>query len=235
MLRHSRWRQWIAAACLAVSATVAGAEERPVVVELFTSQGCASCPAADAILAELGEQENVIPLALHVDYWDYIGWKDNFADPAFTQRQKGYARSAGRRSIYTPQMMVGGVYDVVGSRPMKVVDAIRHASETPAPARVSLSRDGDTLQITAQPLAALPETVVQMVRYSPRERVEILDGENAGREITYTHVAHGWQVLGVWNGEEALEMNVSLEGADPVVVMLQEKDHGAILAAARLR
>ncbi|MCA1285629.1 DUF1223 domain-containing protein [Salipiger bermudensis] len=235
MLRQSRWSHWIAAACLAVSATVAGADEHPVVVELFTSQGCASCPAADAILAELGEQENVIPLALHVDYWDYIGWKDNFADPVFTKRQKGYARSAGRRSIYTPQMMVGGVYDVVGSRPMKVVDAIRHASEKPAQARVSLSRDGDTLQIIAQPLSALPETVVQMVRFSPRERVEILDGENAGREITYTHVAHGWQVLGVWNGDADLEMNVALEGSDPVVVMLQEKDYGAILAAARLR
>ncbi|MBY6004761.1 DUF1223 domain-containing protein [Salipiger bermudensis] len=230
-----RLSQWIAAACLAVSASAAVAEEHPVVVELFTSQGCASCPAADAVLAELGEQDNVIPLALHVDYWDYIGWKDDFADPAFTKRQKGYARAAGRRSIYTPQMMIGGSYDVVGSRPMKVVDAIRHASEKPALARLVLSREGDDLTITAEPLAALPETTVHLVRYTPRERVDILDGENAGRAITYTHVAHGWQVLGVWNGDAALEMKVPVEGSDPVVVMLQEKDYGPIVAAARLR
>lgn len=230
-----RLSQWIAAACLAVSAGVAAAEEHPVVVELFTSQGCASCPAADAVLAELGEQENVIPLALHVDYWDYIGWKDAFADPAFTKRQKGYARAAGRRSIYTPQMMIGGSYDVVGSRPMKVVDAIRHASEKPALARVRLSREGDDLTISAEPLGALPETTVHLVRYTPHKRVDILDGENAGRAITYTHVAHGWQVLGLWNGEAALEMTVPVEGSDPVVVMLQEKDYGPIVAAARLR
>ena len=89
------------------------------------------------MLAELRGREDVIPLALHVDYWDYIGWKDGFADPAFTKRQKGYARAAKRRSVYTPQMMIDGRFDVVGSRPMKVVDAIRIASE--APDRVKLT------------------------------------------------------------------------------------------------
>jgi hypothetical protein len=231
-----RLTHWLAAASLAISAGVAQADDAPVVVELFTSQGCASCPAADVVLAELGQMDNVIPLALHVDYWDYIGWKDDFADPAFTKRQKGYARAAGRRSIYTPQMMIGGVYDVVGSRTMKVVDAIHHLADKPARARLSLSRGDDgQIKIHAEPLGTLPEAIVQMVRYTPESRVNILEGENAGQAITYTHIAHGWQVLGVWDGQAPLEMEVSVEGEDPIVVLLQEKDYGPIFAAARLR
>ncbi|MBN9888034.1 DUF1223 domain-containing protein [Salipiger abyssi] len=231
----NRLTYWIAGLCIALSGAAARAEDAPVVVELFTSQGCSSCPPADAVLAELGEHANVIPLALHVDYWDYIGWPDAFADPGFTKRQKGYARAAGRRSIYTPQMVIGGRYDVVGSRPMKVVDAINHAAAKPALARLTLLREGDTLEIRAEPLAALPVTMVHLVRYTPQTRVEILDGENAGRAVTYTHIAHGWQALGRWDGAEPLELNVPVEGDDPVVVMLQEEGYGPILAAARLR
>ncbi|MCR8546328.1 DUF1223 domain-containing protein [Salipiger sp. P9] len=231
----NRLTSWIAAACCALSGAAAQAEDNPVVVELFTSQGCASCPAADVVLAELGETENVIPLALHVDYWDYIGWPDAFADPAFTKRQKGYARASGRRSIYTPQMVIGGRYDVVGSRPMKVVDAIRHAAAKPALVRLTLTRDGATLLVQAEPLGTLPMMLVNMVRYTPQARVEILDGENAGHAFTYTHIAHGWQVLGEWDGAAPLEMSVPVEGDDPVVVMVQEEGYGPILAAARLR
>ena len=101
------------------------ADDMPVVVELFTSQGCSSCPPADALLHELSKRDDVIPLALHVDYWDYIGWKDSFAQPAFTARQRGYAQASGRRAIYTPQMIIGGQFDVVGNRPMDVAAIIR--------------------------------------------------------------------------------------------------------------
>src|SRR6056297_2439763 len=99
----------------------------PVVVELFTSQGCSSCPPADALLHDLAERGDVLALSLHVDYWDYIGWKDQFAQPAFTLRQKAYAVSGDRKMIYTPQMIVAGHVDVVGHKAMKVVRAIETA------------------------------------------------------------------------------------------------------------
>ncbi|EIE48930.1 hypothetical protein AL036_00075 [Salipiger aestuarii] len=236
-----RLTSWIATTCLAVAGSATLAQERsrdhdsPVVVELFTSQGCISCPAADAVLAELGQRDDVIALALHVDYWDYIGWRDSFGDPAFTKRQKGYARAAGRRSIYTPQMMIGGAFDVVGSRPMKVMDAVQHALDAPALATLTITRDGDMLLIRADPLGPLPETLVHLVRYTPRATVDITAGENEGRTVFYTHIAHGWQVLGLWNGEAPLEMQAEVTGDDPVVVILQEKGYGPILAASRLR
>ncbi|MAB07389.1 MAG: DUF1223 domain-containing protein [Rhodobacteraceae bacterium] len=230
-----RLTHWFAAVCLTMAGTTAQAQDNPVVVELFTSQGCSSCPPADSVLAELGTHDDVIPLALHVDYWDYIGWPDSFADPAFTKRQKGYARASGRRSIYTPQMVIDGRYDVVGSRPMKVVDAIRHAEKKPVVAHLSLSRADDELHIEAEPVGPFSEATVHLVRYTPQKRVEILDGENAGQTVTYSHIAHGWEVLGVWNGKAPLEMRVPISGDDPVVVMLQEDGYGPILAAARLR
>ena len=231
-----RLTNWMAPLAFACAATAASAEGSPVVVELFTSQGCAACPPADEVLAGLGGRDDVIALALHVDYWDYIGWKDSFADPAFTKRQKGYARSGGRRSVYTPQMVVDGRYDVVGSHAMKVMDAIAEAADAPAPATLSLSRDGADLVVQIEPLAALPpETVVHLVRYTPERHVEILDGENAGRSITYTNVAHGWQVLGNWDGQGPWQTRVPLEGSDPAVVLLQEPPFGAILAAGQLR
>ena len=100
---------------LAIPAT---AQENPVVVELFTSQGCSSCPPADALMHDLAAREDVIPLALHVDYWDYIGWKDPFGNPAHADRQRAYAAAGNRRTIYTPEMVVGGVTDIVGTQPM---------------------------------------------------------------------------------------------------------------------
>ncbi|SDG24065.1 DUF1223 domain-containing protein [Alloyangia pacifica] len=232
-----RLTTWMAPIVMVLAGSMAHAQQdNPILVELFTSQGCAACPPADAVLSELSARDDVIPLALHVDYWDYIGWKDEFADPAFTKRQKGYARAAGRRSLYTPQMIVAGRYDVVGSRPMKVVDAIRAAAEHASPVKLLLARDGGDLVIRAEPLSKMPpETVVHLVRYAPEKIVDIEDGENAGLEMTYTNIAHGWQVIGSWDGQGAFETSVPLEGDDPAVVLLQEPPFGPVLAAARWR
>ena len=112
-------------AVLVFAATAGSAQDKPVVVvELFTSQGCSSCPPADALLDRLSSRNNVLALSLHVDYWDYIGWKDKFASPAHTARQQAYARAAGRRSVYTPQMIINGLDDVAGTAPMDVADMI---------------------------------------------------------------------------------------------------------------
>ena len=130
MMRLSRWiAAGLMSATLGMTAGLAQAGG-PVVVELYTSQGCSSCPPADAFLArELANRDDVIALALHVDYWDYIGWKDDFADPQHTDRQRDYARAAGQRTIYTPQMIIAGKDHVIGSHPAEVKKLIRaHAS-----------------------------------------------------------------------------------------------------------
>ena len=124
--------------------------QSPVVVELFTSQGCSSCPPADALLHELAGRDDVIALALHVDYWDYIGWEDAFADPAHTQRQRQYALEAGRRSVYTPQMVINGQTAIVGTKPMALSEAIAHYATKDMGVELALARTDEGLEISAQ-------------------------------------------------------------------------------------
>ena len=213
----------------------AEAQESPVVVELYTSQGCSSCPPADAMMEDLARRGNVIALALHVDYWDYIGWKDEFAHPAFTQRQRQYARVAGAGTIYTPQMVIGGRDHVVGAKPMELSQAIRAAAARSSGISVTLQRNGETLHIEAR---ATQEpggpVVVQLVRYDPEETVSIRRGENAGRTLTYVNIVQSWQVLGQWEGGTSWVAEAQVEGSDPIVVILQQPGPGAILAAAEL-
>ena len=228
---------WLLALWVAMAgATAALAEDRPVVVELFTSQGCSSCPPADRLLAQLAGREDVIALALHVDYWDYIGWKDSFAQPAFTARQKGYARAAGQRSVYTPQMIVGGLDHVMGVRPMAVADLIRAHAEAPRKALVELERAADAqLAIEIRAVAPVGPAEVHLVRYRPHATVKITRGENAGRTLDYANIVTEWSVLARWDGQAPLRLLAEAKGEQPVVVLVQGADHGAVLAAARLR
>ena len=208
----------------------------PVVIELFTSQGCSACPPADALLAELATRDDVIPLALHVDYWDYIGWEDTFASRQFTRRQYAYARAAGRRMVYTPQMIVGGGEHVVGSETMRVADLIMTQREVEYPVHVRLSREGSVLNIEAEATMAMPDDamVVQVVRYDPTATVEIRRGENAGRTFTYTNIVTEWSQVGTWTGEEPYRLSLTDASDTPVVVIVQEAGPGLILGAARL-
>lgn len=220
----------------AATASVAAADNAPVVVELFTSQGCSSCPPADALLAEIAGRDDVIALALHVDYWDYLGWKDTFADPAFTRRQEGYAATAGATTIYTPQMVVGGVDHLVGVRPMDLADLIAAHKARPAPVALGLAREGDRVRIAAQADAQLPAgTTVQLVRYRPEAAVEIARGENAGRRLAYTHVVEAWSPLAEWDGREPLALDADAPGDAAIAVIVQAPGPGPILGAAALR
>ncbi|TMV06576.1 DUF1223 domain-containing protein [Ruegeria sediminis] len=213
----------------------AGAEDNPVVVELFTSQGCSSCPPADALMHELAGRDDVIALALHVDYWDYIGWKDLFADPAHTLRQKAYAREGGRTMIYTPQMIVNGQDDIAGADGLALMDLIdAHRSEA---AEVSLRADraGGQIGVEVRPLD-LPHGDsydVQVVQYSPLRHAEIKRGELAGRKLDYANVVESWQVLGQWNGAEAQTYSATLKSDLPAVILVQRAGQGPIIAAAR--
>jgi hypothetical protein len=170
-----------------------------------------------------------------VDYWDYIGWKDQFADPKFTKRQKAYAKAAGEHMIYTPQMIVGGQDHLVGNKPMHLAKLIETHGAQPVAVPLSLRRDGGAVVVSAPAVAGLGEMLVQLVRYIPEKTVEIGRGENAGRTITYSNVVTEWQVLGPWNGASALMMRADAPGAEPVVIVLQKAGHKAILAAVRLR
>ena len=210
------------------------ADTHPVVVELYTSQGCSSCPPADELLHELADRDDVIALALHVDYWDYIGWKDSFADPAHTQRQRAYARAAGSRAIYTPQMIIGGKDHVIGTKPMQVADLLRmHSNQTPE-VEITLQRNGDRIVVEAASKMPQP-MIVQLVRYNPQAEVSIKRGENAGRTLSYANIVTEWRVLTEWDGETPLLTTEAIEGEAPVVVIVQRSGHKEILAADQIR
>ncbi|WP_299614090.1 thioredoxin family protein [uncultured Tateyamaria sp.] len=224
----------VAFAAIASLVTPAVAQS-PVVVELFTSQGCSSCPPADELMHELVKRDDVIALALHVDYWDYIGWKDEFADPAHAERQRGYAVEAGRRSVYTPQMIINGRADIVGARPMELAKLISDYSAETTPVTLDLTRSGDSVRIVAQSSQANGPLVVQMLRYTPERTSRITRGENAGHTITYANVTEDWKILQEWDGVTDLSINADAPGDKPLVVMVQKGLSGPIVAAAQLR
>jgi len=220
-------------ACLCLPAW---AQRAPVVVELFTSQGCSSCPPADAMLHDLAARDDIIALALHVDYWDYIGWKDEFADPRNAKRQRAYARTAERRAVYTPEFIIGGVTEVVGAKPTAVARAISEHQAREYPVRVKLERAGTALRVELEPMATLDGPLeVHMLHYRKSRPARITRGENAGRDFVYAQVTEGWQVLGAWDGTSAATVEAMTADDLPVVVLVQQPNGGPILGAARLR
>lgn len=220
---------------LALGAGSALAGDRgPILVELYTSQGCSSCPPADALLTELAQRTEVLPLALHVDYWDYIGWVDEFASPDHTLRQKAYARGVGSRSIYTPQFVIAGTDHVVGLKRMQVERLIQKNAEEESPVTLSVTRKGEEIAILAElDTATLPgPMLVQLVKFNPRETVAIHTGENAGMTVDYTNIVEDWRVLSDWDGEEPFTTSVATTG--PVAVVVQIAGPGEVLAVARI-
>lgn len=222
-----------AAAFVAQPSWGQGTSTQGVLVELYTSQGCSSCPPADAVLQQLTQSEGVIPLALHVDYWDYIGWQDTFAQEKFSKRQRRYAAAASDRMVYTPQMIVAG-----GSR-VKGYDAAEARAEirsVKSRVDLQLTRDGDDVLITAQPKTPLSgDFVVDIVRYHPKSVVSITRGENRGSEIAYHNIVTQWDNLAQWSGEEALSLRARATGNAPIVVIIQRKGPSEVMAAAVLK
>ncbi|MCR6671145.1 thioredoxin family protein [Devosia ginsengisoli] len=207
------------------------------VVELFTSQGCAQCPPADALLTSLAEADDVVALAYHVDYWDYVGWEDTFGNEDFSDRQRAYAKSWGSSRIYTPQMVVNGAKGVVGSRRNEVHGAIDGAS---LPLAVEIARDGDMLKVAIPPDTGLDNAVVWMVTYLDRADVTIEKGENAGKAMVYTQVVTGRQALGMWESDSGADLKLPLPemlsaGSTGIAVIVQQERNGLpgpILGAA---
>jgi hypothetical protein len=211
------------------------AQQGPVVVELFTSQGCSSCPPADALIADLAHRRDVLPLSLHVDYWDYIGWKDDFALADHGRRQKGYAHAAGRDMVYTPQMVVGGQQALAGSHPMKLAELIDLHRAAPQQVRLGVERSGQAVVVTVAPAVAIEgDFVLHLVRYDAMHHVDIGRGENAGRSMDYANVVTGWSEVGRWDGQGPGVFDLTLQGDGPAALLLQRLDFGPILAAARI-
>ena len=210
------------------------------VVELFTSQGCSSCPKADAMFNELGKRSDVIALAWHVDYWDYIGWPDTFGAAENSDRQRGYAEGWGSARIYTPQMVINGRTGVVGSRDREVAGAIE-AAVLSLPVAVTLK--SDMVEVTIGPQAGGSDAMVWLVTFKDRSQVMIERGENAGKTFDYTQIVTGKQMLGMWDAASGTHLKLPLsalqaDGSNGAAILVQsEKDGlpGPILGAASIQ
>ncbi len=226
-----RMRKLILALGLLACATP-GLAANPVVVELYTSQGCSSCPPADQVLAELDGHDYVIALALHVDYWDYLGWADDFANPQFSARQRRYARAWRERSVYTPQMVIHGSQYMVGSRGDEVQRQIMMREDMPAPVNLSVAESGDATTVSLTPAhAPVGEATVYLVRYSPGETVEIQRGENAGKRIHYVNIVESWDTIANWGGDAGLTLQIDNLSSGNYVLIVQQAGQGEILVA----
>ncbi|EME69543.1 hypothetical protein H261_12854 [Paramagnetospirillum caucaseum] len=209
----------------------AGAEPMPVVVELFTSQGCSSCPPADRLLGELAKRPGIITLAYHIDYWDRLGWKDPFSLKSATARQNAYVAAMGLKTLYTPQMVINGTTDVVGfDRPavLAALDATRDGMP------VHLSRADGTLTIE---LGAGAPAEVSLVAYSGETETRVTRGENAGRILKDTSIVRAVHPLGRWDGTpKAIRFDLSAlpDSASTVAVLVQGPGLGRILGAATI-
>lgn len=233
-----------AALCLALAAFLAAplaaeAQGRPprppqpAVVELFTAQGCAACPQANEILADLAENGRVLALTFPVDYWDYLGWRDTFAKPEFTARQRAYVMRLKLKEIYTPEVVVGGRRETpaIDRERVAALIAADRASRPPAP---DILRRGKRVMVgSGTPPIGGGE--VWLVRYDPTPRdVRVRFGENAGRVVTHVNVVRELTRLGPWNGRS--RVYVAPEPSSPglkTVVLVQGADGGPVIAAGQ--
>ncbi len=217
-------------------------DERPVVIELYTSEGCSSCPPADAFLFDLRQRPGVIALAFHVDYWDYLGWKDRFALHEFTMRQRAYARALGSPMVYTPQIVVDGGAHVVGSNRAAVDAAIAEARARDHLLDIGLSWAADDSLLISIPAADYDgKATIWFVRYAEGDQTEVAAGENSGRLLKHANIVEEIAAIGMWDGR-AMVINLPHEAiarghgdeAFGCAVLIQPEGLGPILAAREI-
>jgi hypothetical protein len=211
------------------------------VLELFTSQGCSSCPPADALLAELAEKPGIVALSYSVDYWNYLGWHDTLSSAANSDRQREYAKARGDGRVYTPQVVVDGILHVNGSDEKAIDQAMQDAATRLAGVRVPVSMrgEGDTLVIT---VGAAPDdshtrnATIWLAVAKEKETVSVTRGENRGRTLSYHHPVRELSPVGMWKGD-AMTLRLPLRdlktmGGDCVMALVQVENSGPILGAA---
>jgi len=219
----------------AVPPAVAGGRVETV-VELFSSQGCKSCPPADGLLSELRAMPGVLALTFHVDYWDYLGWKDTLASPEFSQRQYDYAKARGDMDVFTPQMIVNGEKQMVGSQRSEVFAVLAQQRRAPWPVAVGIADGGKELVVSAGAGKAPREATLWVMPIRDHATVKIEKGEMAGREESYTNVVRRLVPAAMWTGA-AVSLSLPKESlltpdSTGCVALLQEGKVGPVLGAA---
>ncbi len=230
-----------AAVVAAVLLAPARAADAPptTVVELFTSQGCSSCPPADKFLGELAQRPDVVALSLHVDYWDYIGWKDPFASAEYTRRQHDYARELKLRYVYTPQMVIQGASHATGSDRSSVLRQIKESQGLPRlPVAIRQAEDKVAITVGAAGAAIGKEpATVWLAAFDRRHETAIRRGENGGRTLANYNVVRAMVRVGTWTGQP-LALTAALSGLaarpDGCAVIVQSVATGRILGAAKM-
>ena len=231
------------ALALGIAAPASSADTAPKgVVELFTSQGCSSCPPADKVLGDLAQRDDIVALAYHVDYWNYLGWRDTFSSEKSTKRQYDYARTLGRKSVYTPQAIVNG-RDHLNGADKRGIEAKMEAFNDAGRGLVvpvSAMQDGDQIKVSIG--AGTGKANIIMVYFDRENTVDVKRGENRGRKLTYWHSVKDIQTVAMWDGE-AMELALprslmNAEGHDGCAILVQTMKSngvpGAIIGASIL-
>jgi hypothetical protein len=207
------------------------AGERPTIVELFTSEGCSSCPPADALLAELAGRPDVLALSFHVDYWDRLGWKDPFSSPDATRRQHGYAELLRLATVYTPQIVVDGRWQAVGSDRSEVEQALGSARRSRDDVPIALAVDHGRAQITAGPGGGAAAATLLLIGFDRRQVTAVARGENGGRILSHVDVVRSIEEIAPFDGRaRAIEVPIR-SPCDRVAAILQSLD-GRVLGVA---
>ncbi len=235
----------IAVLALGMAAVQAQAPAKPLkaVIELFTSQGCSSCPPADALVVELAKDPTLIALTLPVTYWDYLGWKDTLGKDSFAKRQKFYAKARGDGQVYTPQVVINGASHAIGSEKAEIEKAVSQVATTGFAARVTLKEESGALQIHVAPANGDSETTagIWVLPTTRQAAVPVTRGENQGRTLSYANVVRGMVRVGDWTGKDTtvtapLSATQAPE-ADGYVVVVQAEwpgKHGLMMPGAIL-
>jgi len=215
--------------------------DTPVLIELFTSQGCSSCPPADELLNRFRDNPGVITLSFSVDYWNYLGWHDTLSSPENSERQRDYALARGDGSVYTPQVVVDGITHVNGANEAAIEMAMRQTTRRLNDVKVPMSMhaEGKSLMVDigdAPASSDMREATIWLAVAKDKETVAISRGENRGKKITYSHPVLDLTPIGMWKGEKmALRLplkDLQTIGGDCLVAMLQVEGSGPILGAA---
>lgn len=210
----------------------------PIVVEFFTSEGCATCLSANDYLRELSQRRNILPLSFHVDYWDYTGWQDRFANPAFAERQRAYAAARGKSMMYTPQMVIAGAIESLGTDRKAVEKALKKADRRHAMYTLGLAKDpsGGIHLNLPQATLSVPASL-WLVTYSYEGATDIKGGENRGKRMVSANVVRSLRKVGVWTGaaeDRLISLNadeIALK-PDACAIIANEAEFGPVVAAA---
>jgi hypothetical protein len=217
----------------AVTAGTASAGDNVVMVELFTSQGCSSCPPADRTLAELADRDDILALSLHVDYWDYLGWQDTFAQAEHTERQAEYRDKLGARVLFTPQVVVDGFLSVAGYKRAAIEKAIERAARDGHPLGIAIHSENGMLRADITGSRGRDPCTIWVAAYDQSATVEIDRGENAGNTFVYHNVVDKLMKVGPWDGQAGTSFPLPQPGpGEGIAVWLQDDRSGRILAAS---